>query len=99
FRVNMFKQITGLGAVFRIVRSTIPNMEELNLPPLVRTFGDFKNGLVMVGGPTGAGKSTTLAALIDYINRSSDRHIVSIEDPIEVVHKAKASLINQREVG
>lgn len=99
FRVNVFNQLTGLGAVFRIVRSSIPNMEELNLPPLVRTFGDFKNGLVMVGGPTGAGKSTTLAALIDYINRSSDRHIVSIEDPIEVVHKAKMSLINQREVG
>jgi len=99
FRVNMFKQLTGVGAVFRIVKNAIPNIDELNLPPLVKTFGDLKNGLVLVGGPTGAGKSTTLAALIDHINRSSARHIVSIEDPIEVVHKAQESLINQREVG
>jgi len=69
------------------------------LPPLVRTFGDLKNGLVLVGGPTGSGKSTTLAALIDYINRTSGRHIISLEDPIEVIHRRKESLVNQREVG
>ncbi|HEY4886177.1 MAG TPA: PilT/PilU family type 4a pilus ATPase [Myxococcales bacterium] len=99
FRANVFNQLGGLSGVFRRIRGQLPEFEKLGLPPLVRTFGDLKNGLVLVGGPTGSGKSTTLAALIDYINRTSSRHIISLEDPIEVVHKRKQSLVNQREVG
>jgi twitching motility protein PilT len=99
FRANVFYQLGGLSGVFRRIRGTLPEFEKLGLPPLVRTFGDLKNGLVLVGGPTGSGKSTTLAALIDYINRTSSRHIISIEDPIEVIHPRKNSLVNQREVG
>jgi len=99
FRANIFYQLGGLSGVFRRIRGTLPEFEKLGLPPLVRTFGDLKNGLVLVGGPTGSGKSTTLAALIDYINRTSARHIISLEDPIEVIHPRKQSLVNQREVG
>ena len=99
FRANVFQQLGGLSGVFRRIRGTLPEFEKLGLPPLVRTFGDLKNGLVLVGGPTGSGKSTTLAALIDYINRTSSRHIISLEDPIEVIHRRKESLVNQREVG
>ncbi|HUJ24778.1 MAG TPA: PilT/PilU family type 4a pilus ATPase, partial [Myxococcales bacterium] len=99
FRANIFQQLGGLSGVFRRIRGTLPEFEKLGLPPLVRTFGDLKNGLVLVGGPTGSGKSTTLAALIDYINRTASRHIISLEDPIEVIHKRKQSLVTQREVG
>src|SRR4051812_33227234 len=99
FRANVFNQLGGLSAVFRRIRGSLPEFEKLGLPPLVRTFGDLKNGLVLVGGPTGSGKSTTLAALIDYINRTSSRHIISLEDPIEVIHTRKQSLVNQREIG
>jgi twitching motility protein PilT len=99
FRAHVFTQMTGLSAVFRTVKNEIPQLETLGLPEIVSKFADFKNGLVLVGGPTGSGKSTTLAALIDYINRKDSRHIVTLEDPIEVVHTRKESLINQREVG
>ncbi|HET7789034.1 MAG TPA: PilT/PilU family type 4a pilus ATPase [Myxococcales bacterium] len=99
FRANVFMQLGGLSGVFRRIRGTLPEFEKLGLPPLVRTFGDLKHGLVLVGGPTGSGKSTTLAALIDYINRTSSRHIISLEDPIEVLHRRKQSLVNQREIG
>jgi twitching motility protein PilT len=99
FRANVFQQLGGLSGVFRRIRGNLPEFEKLGLPVLVRTFGDMKNGLVLVGGPTGSGKSTTLAALIDYINRTSSRHIISLEDPIEVIHRRKMSLVNQREVG
>jgi twitching motility protein PilT len=99
FRGHIFQQTTGLSAVFRTIRSEIPQLERLGLPPLIRTFAEMKNGLVLVGGPTGSGKSTTLAALVDHINRTSDRHIVTIEDPIETVHSSRQSLVNQREVG
>lgn len=99
FRVNVFLEHNGIAAVFRIVKNIIPAMEELGLPPLIQAFGDMGNGLVLVGGPTGAGKSTTLAALIDYINRTYKRHIITLEDPIEVLHTGKSSLINQRELG
>ncbi len=98
FRVNVFHQLGGLAAVFRIVKGAIPRVEGLGLPPVVATLAGLKNGLVLVGGPTGSGKSTTLAALIDHINRSSARHIVTFEDPIEVVHGCQQSLINQREI-
>ena len=90
FRANVFQQLGGLSGVFRRIRGTLPELERLGLPPLVRSFGDLK---------TGSGKSTTLAALIDYINRTASRHIISLEDPIEVIHKRKTSLVNQREVG
>ncbi|MFT6396510.1 MAG: twitching motility protein PilT [Bradymonadia bacterium] len=99
FRANVFRERGGLAAVFRVVRNQIPAMEELGLPPIVHTFGDLKNGLVLVGGPTGSGKSTTLAAIIDYINRTYAKHIITLEDPIEVIHETKKSLINQRELG
>ncbi len=99
FRANVFRQLGGLAAVFRVVRNQIPAMEELGLPSIVHTFGDLKNGLVLVGGPTGSGKSTTLAAIIDYINRTYAKHIITLEDPIEVIHETKKSLVNQRELG
>jgi twitching motility protein PilT len=99
FRANVFQQLGGLSGVFRRIRGELPEFEKLGLPTLVQSFGHLKNGLVMVGGPTGSGKSTTLAALIDYINRTSTRHIIALEDPIEVIHKRKQSLVNQREVG
>src|SRR5262249_27571581 len=99
FRANVFSQFTGLGAVFRSIKNVIPTIASLGLPEVVTTFGDLKNGLVLVGGPTGSGKSTTLAALIDHINRTYSKHIVTIEDPIEVVHGHKRCLVNQREVG
>ncbi|HEX9577623.1 MAG TPA: PilT/PilU family type 4a pilus ATPase [Myxococcales bacterium] len=99
FRANIFQQLGGLSGVFRRIRGNLPEFEKLGLPALVQSFGNLKNGLVVVGGPTGSGKSTTLAALIDYINRTSTRHIISLEDPIEVIHKRKQSLVNQREVG
>jgi len=99
FRANVFHQMPGLSAVFRIVKDRIPVLEDLGLPPVVKTFAELKNGLVLVGGPTGAGKSTTLAGIIDHINRTSSRHIVTLEDPIEVMHKQKKCLINQRELG
>jgi twitching motility protein PilT len=98
FRVNVFHQLGGLAAVFRIVKGAIPRVEELGLPPVVEALAALKNGLVLVGGPTGSGKSTTLAALIEHINRSSARHIVTFEDPIEVVHRYQRSLVNQREI-
>jgi twitching motility protein PilT len=99
FRVNVFEQQGGTGAVFRIVKGDRPELQALGLPPVVETLGDLKNGLVLVGGPTGSGKSTTLAALVDYINRTSSRHIITFEDPIEVVHRRAKSLVNQREIG
>jgi twitching motility protein PilT len=99
FRANVFLSLTGVSGVFRIIKGTVPSLDSLGLPPIVRTFGELKNGLVLVGGPTGSGKSTTLAALIDHINSTSSRHIISLEDPIEVIHHRKQSLVNQREIG
>jgi twitching motility protein PilT len=100
-RVNLFQQSTGAAAVFRIVKNDalLIVLDNLGLPPGVASLADLKDGLVIIGGPTGSGKSTTLAALVDRINRSSARHIVTIEDPIETVHLAERSLVTQREVG
>lgn len=99
YRINVFRQLSGLSAVFRRVRQDLPGLDALGLPEVVKRFADYPNGLVLVGGPTGSGKSTTLAALIGYINEHLGRHIVTIEDPIEFVHPQRESLVNQREVG
>lgn len=99
FRAHVFQDASGIAAIFRIIKNALISLDVLGLPPIVKTFADFKNGLVLVGGPTGAGKSTTLAALIDLINRGEARHVVSTEDPIEVVHNRVQGLVNQRELG
>ena len=99
FRVNIFVQSQGLGAVFRVIPNKVPTLEELNLPPAVKRLTQLSNGLVLVTGPTGSGKSTTLAAMVDEINKSSQRHLISIEDPIEFLHKPIKSAITQRQVG
>jgi twitching motility protein PilT len=99
FRANVFNQLPGISAVFRIIKDKIPVLEELGLPAIVQSFAELKNGLVLIGGPTGSGKSTTLAGIIDHINRTSARHVVTLEDPIEVIHQQKKCLINQRELG
>jgi twitching motility protein PilT len=99
FRVNVYRHVNGLGAVLRVIPSVVKTMEQLNLPPVLAGFCQQKKGLVLCTGPTGSGKSTTLAALIDYINTSRKGHVLTIEDPIEFVHTRKQCLISQREVG
>lgn len=99
FRINTFRQMRGVASVFRAIPETVPSLEELKLPDVFKTLLNFPNGLILVTGPTGSGKSTTLAAMIDYINASRGEHIITVEDPIEFVHKNKASLINQRQIG
>jgi twitching motility protein PilT len=99
FRVNCYQQRGATGAAFRIISTTIRSLEELGVPDVVAQFATLPRGLVLVTGPTGSGKSTTLAALIDLVNRTRYDHIVTVEDPIEYVHGNKRSLINQREVG
>ena len=98
FRCNYYKQQNGLGAVFRLIPTKIKTLEELGVPQVIKRFGEMRSGLVLVTGPTGSGKSTTLAALIDYINTNYARHIITVEEPIEFVHKNKMSVITQREV-
>jgi twitching motility protein PilT len=98
FRCNFLKQANGYGAVFRLIPTKIASLDQLGIPPVVKEFGHLRGGLVLVTGPTGSGKSTTLAALIDYINENFSRHIVTIEEPIEFVHQNKRSIITQREV-
>ncbi len=98
FRCNYLKQANGYGAVFRIIPTKIKTLEELRVPEVIKTFGHMRGGIVLVTGPTGSGKSTTLAALIDYINSTFSRHIVTIEEPIEFVHRNKKSIVTQREV-
>jgi twitching motility protein PilT len=99
FRVNIFNHIDGIGAVFRVIPESIKTLEELNLPPVLKSFCRQRKGLILVTGPTGSGKSTTLAAMIDFINEERKGHIITIEDPIEYSHKNKNCLISQREVG
>ena len=98
FRVNAFHERGQLAAAFRLIPNQIKNINELGMPAVVETFADFPRGLVLVTGPTGSGKSTTLAALIDKINREKSTHIITIEDPIEFTHKSQRSVIVQREV-
>src|ERR1700677_1084538 len=99
FRVNIMRQLNGMGAVFRVIPSKAKSAEELKLPSAVRDLCKSTNGLILVTGKTGSGKSTTLAALIDDINTREKGHILTIEDPIEFVHKRKNCLISQREIG
>lgn len=99
FRVNFFFQMDGLSAVFRIIPVKILTLDELNLPPVIKTFAEVQRGLVLVTGVTGSGKSTTLAAILDKINRDQKKHIITVEDPIEFVHKDRGCLINQRGIG
>jgi twitching motility protein PilT len=99
YRCNYFFQRTGYGAVFRIIPTKILTLEQLNLPPVLKQLTNLRSGLVLVTGPTGSGKSTTLAAMIDYINETQRRHILTIEDPVEFVHRNKKSVISHREVG
>jgi twitching motility protein PilT len=99
FRVNAFTTINGPAAVLRSIPTQVQTLEELRLPNTIQNFAHLNKGLVLVTGPTGSGKSTTLAAIIDHINQHQSRHILTIEDPIEFVHKSARSLVNQREVG
>ncbi len=99
FRINVFMQSRGPGAVFRTIPTKIPSLESLCLPPQLASLCEKDRGLVLVTGPTGSGKSTTLAAMVDVINSTWDAHILTIEDPIEFVHPPKRCLVNQREVG
>lgn len=99
FRVNAFHQAKGIAAAFRVIPTNVPTIDELQLPPVFKKLLDLPNGLILVTGPTGSGKSTTLAAMIDYINTHQASHIITIEDPIEFTHNSKKSLINQRESG
>ncbi|MGI5869393.1 MAG: PilT/PilU family type 4a pilus ATPase [Kiritimatiellia bacterium] len=98
FRVNGFRDINGFGCALRVIPERIPSFEELALPSVMRDFCNLSKGLVVITGPTGSGKSTTLAAMIDHINRSRAEHIITIEDPVEFVHKPVRCVINQREV-
>lgn len=99
FRSNVFLDLHGMGAVFRVIPSKILTADQLGLPPELLSLCNLSKGLVVVTGPTGSGKSTTLAALIDYINRTRKSHIITIEDPVEFVHQNQQSLLNQRQVG
>lgn len=98
FRVNAFNQARGAGAVFRTIPSKILTMDDLLLPPIFKDLAAYPKGLVLVTGPTGSGKSTTLAAIIDYINANRYEHILTVEDPIEFIHTSNKCLVNQREV-
>jgi twitching motility protein PilT len=99
YRVNLFQQQRGAGAVFRVIPTKIMTIEQLGLPEPIRRIAGFQSGLVLVTGPTGSGKSTTLAAIIDLINETRSLHVITIEDPVEFVHPNKRCLVHQREIG
>jgi twitching motility protein PilT len=99
FRVNVFRKETGMGATFRSIPQEVPTLEKLALPPSVTKLCDFHQGMILVTGSTGTGKSTTLAAMIDYLNQTRRLNIISLEDPIEFVHRSKNSQVIQRELG
>jgi twitching motility protein PilT len=99
FRVNMFVQRRGISAVFRLIPEHVKTMDELGLPSQMKKATQFKNGLIIVTGPSGSGKTTTLAAILNEINRTQRKHVITVEDPIEYVHKNNQSLIQQRDVG
>lgn len=99
FRVNIFYQMDGISMVFRLIPVEILSLDDLKLPEVIKSFTDIHRGLVLVTGVTGSGKSTTLAALLDKINRETNKHIITIEDPVEFIHKDRGCLINQRAIG
>ncbi len=99
FRVNVYKNNNTYAAAFRTINTVCPTFESLGLPPIVRKITERPRGLILVTGPTGSGKSTTLASMIDYINENRNEHILTIEDPVEFVHKSKQSVVHQRELG
>ena len=99
FRANVFRKETGVGAVFRTIPTKMPSIDQLNLPPIVRKLCDYHQGMILVTGATGTGKSTTLAAMIDHLNSTRALNIISLEDPIEFVHRSKTSQVIQRELG
>jgi twitching motility protein PilT len=99
FRVNAFNQKRGAGAVFRVIPDKAISLEELDTPPIFKKICELHHGLILITGPTGSGKSTTMAAMVDHINEFTHKHIITIENPIEFVHTSKSSLINQREIG
>ena len=99
YRANFFTQKNGVAAVFRQIPSTVLTADQLGLPPLLKKFAMLQRGLVLVTGPTGSGKSTTLAAIVDHANKNRKDHILTVEDPIEFVHQSHECLVNHREVG
>ncbi|PWJ47992.1 twitching motility protein PilT [Quadrisphaera granulorum] len=99
FRVNLYRQRESVGAVFRVIPTEVKSLESLGMPPVLSSFANLPRGLVLVTGPTGSGKSTTLAAIIDQANRTRADHIMTVEDPIEFLHKHQRAIVNQREVG
>ena len=99
FRVNVFRKATGIGAVFRFIPGNVPTLEQLAVPPVLKDFCDYHQGMVLVTGSTGTGKSTTLAAMINHLNETRNLNIISLEDPIEFVHPSKNCQVIQREVG
>jgi len=99
FRVNAFKQRQSIAIALRMIKSCPPNINELGLPPVIGSLTSYNRGLILVTGPTGSGKSTTLASMIDQINNSKSRHILTLEDPIEYLHKHNKCIVNQREIG
>lgn len=99
YRANFFRQLRGVGAVFRLIPSTILTAEQLGLPPVTTQLAMLQKGLVLVTGPTGSGKSTTLAAIVDYANKHRKDHIITVEDPVEFVHQSQGCSVNHREVG
>ena len=99
FRVNVFRKVTGIGAVFRYIPGEVPTLDALDMPPILTKFCDYHQGMVLVTGSTGTGKSTTLAAMINYLNETRSLNIISLEDPIEFVHPSKHSQVIQRELG
>ena len=99
FRANYFYKTTGLAAVFRTIPTRVLTLDELKCPPILRKLSDRRSGLVLVTGPTGSGKSTTLAAMIDHINKTRPCHVLTIEDPVEFVHQSQKAQITHREIG
>ena len=99
FRVNVYRKETGIGAAFRAIPTTMPSIDQLGLPPIVRKLCDYHQGMILVTGSTGTGKTTTLASMIDYLNSTRPVNIISLEDPIEFVHRSKSAQVIQRELG